>query len=100
MRYGQDYASGEYQNVYNRIANIAGLGQVSSQSAGNQAIAVGQGMGYAANNAGITSAYGNQAQGNAWANAANQVAQLPWGNVFNRGGGNDYYHDNVPQGYT
>ena len=35
-RYGQGYASNEYQNMYNRVSNIAGLGQVGvSQS--NQA---------------------------------------------------------------
>jgi hypothetical protein len=34
-RYAQDYASNEYSNVYNRIANIAGLGQVSANQSGN-----------------------------------------------------------------
>jgi hypothetical protein len=35
IRYGQGFASNEYANVYNRIANIAGMGQVANQHAGN-----------------------------------------------------------------
>jgi hypothetical protein len=85
-RYAQDYASNEYSNVYNRIANIAGLGQVSAQSSGNQALMAGQGMGTAAAQGAYASAYGQQAGTNAWANAANQLAQMPWGQIFNRGG--------------
>ena len=82
QRYGQDYASNEYTNVYNRIANIAGLGQVSAGQSGQYAMNAGQGMGTAAAQGGYASAYGQQAQGNAWANAANQIGQLPWGKVF------------------
>ena len=90
-RYAQDYASNEYTNVYNRISNIAGMGQVSSQSSGNQALQAGQGMGSAARDGAYASAYGQQAAGNAWANAGNQLGQLPWGDIFNRSsGGNPY----------
>jgi hypothetical protein len=85
IRYGQGFASNEYSNVYNRIANIAGLGQAANQHAGNTALQAGFGMGGAAGAMGINSAYGDIASGNAWANAGNQLAQLPWGNVF--GGG-------------
>ena len=100
IRYGQDYASTEYQNIYNRISNIAGLGQVSSQQSGNAALYSGAAMGRAAGDRGVTAASGYQGQYNAWANAANQVAQMPWGQVFNRGGGSNYYYDNAPTGYT
>lgn len=85
IRYGQDYASQEYTNVYNRIANIAGLGQVSAGASGNAAMIAGQQMGNAASNAGFARASGYTAKGNAWANAANEVAKLPWGDVFDGG---------------
>jgi len=92
IRYGQDYASNEYTNVYNRIANIAGLGQVSAGASGNAALMAGANMGAAAGGAGATRASAYTAQGNAWGNALNQISQLPWGNVFNRGGGYDISH--------
>lgn len=89
-RYAQDYAANEYTNVYNRISNIAGLGQVSAGQSGNAALMAGQGMGTAATQGAYATAYGQQASNNAWANAANQISQLPWGDMFNRntGGGN------------
>jgi hypothetical protein len=87
IRYGQDFASNEYTNIYNRVSNIAGLGQVSAQSTGNQGIAAGQAMGRAAGDAGLSSAYGQQGAANAWANTANEIGQLPWDQVFNGGGG-------------
>ena len=83
IRYGQDYASNEYTNVYNRISNIAGLGQVSAQQSGNAALQFGARAGTAAAQGATASAYGQQASGNAWANAANQIGQLPWGQIFN-----------------
>jgi hypothetical protein len=82
MRYGQGFASNEYTNVYNRIANIAGMGQTANQHAGNAAMQGGFGMGNAASNIGNASAYGDQLSGNAWANAGNQIAQLPWGQMW------------------
>ncbi len=87
IRYGQDYASGEFQNVYNRIANIAGLGQVSTQNNNALNAQYGQNIGGAMANQGMNTAYGQQASANAWANAGNQIAQLPWGNVFGGSGG-------------
>ncbi len=94
-RYAQDYASNEYTNVYNRISNIAGLGQVAAQGSGNAALYAGAGMGTAAAQSGLASAYGNQAGTNAWANAANQIGQLPWENIFNKGGVNKYDQRNI-----
>jgi hypothetical protein len=69
IRYGQDYATGEFSNIYNRISNIAGLGQVSAQSGGNQAIAAGGAMGGAASQGALSSAYGDMGATNAWAGA-------------------------------
>jgi hypothetical protein len=88
-RYGQDYASNEFSNVYNRIANIAGLGQVSATNSGNASMWGAGAMGAAAQNSANASAYGSMAGTNAWANAANQIGQLPWGKVFNRNTGMD-----------
>ena len=85
QRYGQDYASGEYQNVYNRIANIAGMGQTAAGQSGQYAMYGGGGMGNAASNAANASAYGQVGAGNAYANAANQISQMPWDNIL--GGG-------------
>ena len=46
----------------------------------------------AAAQGGFARASGYQAQGNAWANMGNQIAQAPWGNVFNRSGGQGVYY--------
>jgi len=69
IRYGQDYASNEYTNIYNRIANIAGLGQVSAGQSGQAALYGGAQMGAAAGNQGFARASGYAAQGNIWGNA-------------------------------
>jgi hypothetical protein len=75
-RYAQDYASNEYQRVFDRISTIAGRGQ-SAASQGSQTIVnTGQGVGNALINAGEARASGYVAQGNAWSNAATQGAQL------------------------
>jgi hypothetical protein len=34
QRYAQDYASNEYGNAYNRLANLAGLGETATSRAG------------------------------------------------------------------
>lgn len=75
-RYSQDYASNEYQRVFDRISMIAGRGQ-SSASQGSQTIVnTGESVGRALINAGDARASGYVAQGNTWANAANQGMQL------------------------
>jgi hypothetical protein len=84
IRYGQDYASNEYNNVYNRIANIAGLGQVSAGQSGNAALYAGAQMGSAASSAGAARASGYTAQGNAWSTAINEIGKLPWEDIFKK----------------
>lgn len=81
LRYGQDYASQEYGNVYNRISNIAGLGQVGAQGSGNAALQFGQQAGGAAAASGVNSAYSTLAQGNAWNTAVNDI---DWDVFFNK----------------
>ena len=53
-RYAQDYASTEYTNIYNRISNIAGFGQVAQQGANQGALAYGGIAAGAAGDAGYT----------------------------------------------
>ena len=86
QRYAQDYASGEYQNAYNRLANIAGLGQTAGTQLGGAAQQFGTSAGnimgqeanaLAAGRIGRGSAYGNAIQGglNAYSNYLNQQQQ-------------------------
>ena len=90
LRYGQDYASNEYQNVYNRISNIAGLGQAGVQQSGNAATNYGNQAVNAVGNAGYTRGSSYLAKGNAWGSAlegsAAALGQVDWGAVFGRGG--------------
>ena len=62
------------------------MGQVANQGAANAAQYGGQGMGAGAAASGINSAYGAIGSGNAWQNAGDQLAQVDWGSIFNRGG--------------
>lgn len=75
VRYGQDYASNEYQNVYNRIAQIAGFGRGASSESSNVIVNTGQNIGGALVNAGEARASGFLASGNAFANALGQGAK-------------------------
>jgi len=79
LRYAQDYASNEYSNVYNRISNIAGLGQVGTAQANQGSLFFGQQAGAAAGNEGFARASGYTAQGNIMSNVVNQI---PWEDIF------------------
>jgi len=83
QRYAQDYASGEYSNAYNRLANIAGLGQTAGTQLGAAGERFAQGAGQtgmdaanalAAGRVGRTSAYTGAIQGglNAYQNYLNR----------------------------
>lgn len=97
QRYGQDYASNEYNNVFNRIAGIAGIGQGGTNQSGAYAMNAGSGMGTAAAQGGYASAYGQMGAGNAWANAGNQLAQMPW-DQMRRGGATSQGEYGAPSG--
>lgn len=84
-RYGQDYASNEYQRVYDRIAQIAGFGRGASSDSSNLVFNTGQGVSGALVNAGEARASGFAASGNAIANALNQGSRA-FG-FFGGGGG-------------
>jgi hypothetical protein len=75
-RYAQDYASNEYQRVFDRISTIAGRGQSAATTGSNVIVGTGENVGRALVNAGEARASGYIAQGNAWANAANQGMTL------------------------
>jgi hypothetical protein len=75
-RYAQEYASGEYQRVFDRISMIAGRGQSSASQGAQTVVNTGTNVGNALMNAGDARASGYIAQGNAWSNAINQGAAL------------------------
>ena len=90
-RYGQDYASGEFGNIYNRLAGVAGTGQTAATNTASL------GAGNAANAGNLITAGANArgaagiAGGNAWNNAFNNIGnwwnQRNMVNQLNSGGG-------------
>lgn len=84
LRYAQDYASTEYSNIYGRLATVAGYGPVAANSSSNTALNYGANAGNIATNTGEARASGYVAQSNAWQNALDQVAKLPWDQWFKR----------------
>jgi hypothetical protein len=93
VRYGQDYASNEYNNVYNRIANIAGLGQVAAGSSGGYAMQGGALGSNAIGNSGYYGASGYASQGNIWGDAVNSLGQAGqdwWDNRNSQPSGPDH----------
>jgi hypothetical protein len=65
--FGQNLASQEYQNVYNRLAGMSGTGQVQSQAIGNMGVNTGGVMANYLNQAGQNIAQGQIAGSNALA---------------------------------
>lgn len=113
-RYGQDYASGEYNNVYNRryqqyldnynrTANLAGVGATASQNLSGAGSQLGgrvgdilsndaNAQGAAINNAGAARASGYAAGGNIWGNTVSGfgndlLSQYTLKNIWGRGAG-------------
>ena len=88
MGYNQNFASAEYGNVFNRLAGIAGLGQVQ-----NTAVSTTGALGNAAGNniagAGMSRASGYMGQANSWANAFNEIGKAAgmYGSSLFGGGG-------------
>jgi len=73
IKYNQGFAAQEYQNAYNRIANIAGLGQVGTGMSHANTPSV---INAASDAFGRNAAYGASAyvgQGNAWADVAGDI---------------------------
>ena len=90
-KYSQDMASQEYGNIFNRLATIAGYGQVATTGSQNAATNYGGAVANASqgvSNAGAYRASGYIGQGNSWSNAVNEMATA-FGNWGNFGGGSD-----------
>jgi hypothetical protein len=91
-RYGQDYAAGEYGNVFNRMLGLGGFGSGLQNQAYNQLMGV--------SNLGLGAAGGQNAAGSAYAgNVGNLLGQMgnaqsagtvgssnAWQNALNQGG--------------
>lgn len=87
MRYGQDYASGEYQNAYNRfnndrtqrfnrLASLAGVGQTATRDVAQQGSQVASNMANNMVGAGNAQASSYVAQGNAISGAAQSLGNF------------------------
>lgn len=83
QRYAQDYASGEYGNIFNRNMDLARLGQFGAtgtaqgySNAGQAAGIYGQGMAGALQNQGNAQAAGTVGSGNAWSGSLSNLGNL------------------------
>ena len=98
-RYGQDYASNEFNNAFARLSSIAGLGPpaIASSNAtlGNTANSIQQGY----SQIGQANAYGQIGQANAWGGAITDAAGTfgDWMGSRRQGGGPS---GGVPQNTT
>lgn len=86
LNYGQEAASQEYGNAYNRfnadqtnqynrLANLVGVGQNSAAQTGNAGLQTGQAIANNTMGAANALAAGSVASGNAWANAGQQIGE-------------------------
>lgn len=101
-RYGQDYASGEYQNAYNRfnndrtqrfnrLASLAGVGQTATRDVAQQGAQVAANVGNNIIGAGNAQASSYVGQGNAWSGAAQTLGNFAM---------NKYFMSQMPGGTT
>ena len=94
QRYAQDYASGEYGNIFNRNMDLARLGQFGAtgtaqgySNAGQAAGIYGQGMAGALQNQGNVQGAGTVGAGNAWSGTLGQLGNLAAIYAMQRGRG-------------
>lgn len=94
QRYAQDYASGEYGNIFGRNLDLARLGQFGAQgtaqgysNAGQAAGIYGQGMAGALQNQGNVQGAGTVGAGNAWSGTLGQLGNLAAIYAMRRGRG-------------
>jgi hypothetical protein len=93
QRYGQDFASTEFGNAYNRLASRAGLGQTAANTMGNAAGQFGVNAGNLMTSAGAARASGYVGGANALTGGLNQYlnytqGQNMLGMLQGGGGGN------------
>lgn len=84
QRYGQDYAGTKLDQSYNRLSNIAGLGQVAANGQNNQ----NYGAGVSNNLIGLGNAKAGASmyQGRLWGNAAGSASNSLFGSGGSGGG--------------
>ena len=92
QRYAQDYASGEYQNAYNRLANIAGLGQTVGGQLGSAAQQFGTSAGNVMGQEANALAAGRYGRTSAYTDALGGVLGA-YENYLNRGQRNQLARD-------
>ena len=112
-RYGQDYASNEYANAFNRyqtnranqlqpLQSLMGIGQTATNATSNAAGAYGAAAGSNALQAGNALASGQVGSANAWNSAFGGAAKAFNSSTYGGGGygsgGSDYY--SPPSGMT
>lgn len=96
--YGQEFASQEYGNAYNRfnadqtnqynrLANLVGVGQNAAAQTGNAGLQTGQAIANNTMGAGNALAAGSVAGANAWANAGQQLGTMGAAYMQNRNAG-------------
>lgn len=93
-RYAEDYASNEYQAVYNRLSTIAGFGGSATSQGATTIVNTGANTGNALINAGEARASAYTATGNAWAKAANSAGSAA--GYYSGGSSNLYMSDMRP----
>ena len=85
QRYGQDVASTEFGNAYNRLAGLAGIGQTATNTMGNAAGQFGANAGNLMTSAGAARASGYVGGANALTGGLNQYLNYTQGqNLLNR----------------
>ena len=80
QRYGQEFASNEFGNAYNRLASMAGFGQTASNAQGNAAGQFGTNAGNLMTSAGAARASGYVGGANALTGGLNQYLNYTQGN--------------------
>lgn len=86
--FGQNLASQEFQNVYNRLAGMSGTGQVQSQAIGGMGVNTGNAMANYLNQAGQNIAQGQVAGSNAlWGGVRDAGNSLASYYMFGNNGG-------------
>lgn len=75
QQFGTDYSGSKLSDSYNRLAGIAGIGQVATNGTSNAGMNYGNQAGNTLQNMGSARASGYVGQGNAWNNAFGNVLQ-------------------------
>lgn len=100
LKYGQDYASQEFGNIYNRLAGVAQSGLGAAQMSGNASMQAAGNVGNALGAMGNAQAAGYIGQGNAWnSGIGNALGVLNYqnnmnndGSGSNNNGGNNFWN--------